>query len=240
VGGQLPATYDRVDKRWVPAGAGQISPDASRYAYIDYSVPINGQLHVVDIASARDRLVPIPSGPWGIIGFTNDGIYMHQAYEGIGPGLTLVNPDTGVTRTVFSDSTVQQISGGVAWIADRNTSDTLPAPPGIGAVYNEISSRDLSTSKTTAWVYRPGSNLYVVAAANGSIIVQAYDEGSSALLVASAPGQVQQVTVTPSSGPVADANGWWMGSLDGVYLWTPRTGAVLISELTAAPAGPCA
>jgi len=238
--GQLPATYDRAAKRWVPAGAGAISPDASKYAYIDYSVPMSGQLHVVDVASGRDRLLPIPGGPWAIIGFTKDGIYMHQAFEGIAPGLTLVNPDTGVTRTVFSDSTVQQISGGVAWIADRNTFDTLPQPPGIGAAYNEISSRDLSTSKTTAWVYRPGSSLYVVAAADGSIVVQAYDQGPGALLVASGPGQAQAVTVPLSSGLVADANGWWMGSLDGVYLWTPRTGAVLVSELTAAPAGPCA
>src|SRR5229473_1907380 len=45
--GQLPATYDRAAKRWVPAGAGAISPDASKYAYIDYSVPMSGQLHVV-------------------------------------------------------------------------------------------------------------------------------------------------------------------------------------------------
>jgi len=40
-------------------------------------------------------------------------------------------------------------------------------------------------------------------------------------------------------GLVADSNGWWLGSLDGVYLWTSRTGAILVSESLAAPAGTC-
>jgi len=75
-------------------------------------------------------------------------------------------------------------------LADAHAFVTLPQPPGIGAAYNEISSRDLSTSKTTAWVYRPGSSLYVVAAADGSIVVQAYDQGPGALLVASEDGLV--------------------------------------------------
>jgi hypothetical protein len=46
--------------------------------------------------------------------------------------------------------------------------------------------------------------------------------------------------VPSTSGLVADANGWWLGSLDGIYLWTPRIGAVLVSESLAAPAGACA
>jgi streptogramin lyase len=245
--GHLPATYDRTAKRWVPTAAVEISADGSRYAYVDYSVPMTGQLHVVDIASGADRTLPTPSGFWGVIGFTSEGIYMHQGYEGPGPGLTLVNPDTGATRTVFTDSVVHLVTGGVAWIADRNTSDTLPQPPGMGGSFNEVSSRDLNTSRTTPWVYRPGSNLQVIAAANGSIVVQAYDQGPGALLVVSAPGQAQPVTVAGTGGAVPlsgglvnDAMGWWMGSLDGLYLWTPHTGAILVSELTAAPAGQCA
>jgi streptogramin lyase len=245
--GQLPATYDRVAKRWVPAGAREISPDGSRYAYIDYSVPMHGQLHVVDLASGLDRPLPTTDGPWGLLGFTPAGIYMHQGFEGPSPGLTLVSPDSGAVQTVFTDAVVNLVSSQVAWIVTRNASDTLPPPPGIGASYNEVDSRDLGTSKTTTWVYRPGSNMYVLAAANGSIVVQAYDQGSGALLVVSAPGQAQPVTVAgtgaavPLSGAlVSDATGWWMGSPDGLFLWTPRTGAVLVSELTASPAGQCA
>jgi streptogramin lyase len=246
--GQHPATYDRVAARWVPASSSEMSPDGSRYAYVDYTVPQNGQLHVVNVATGADRTLSIPTGRWGVVGFTADGIYLHQSYEVIGAGLTLVNPDTGAVRTVFTDAIVDAISGQVAWVVDRNPNDTLPAALGTeGPAYNEVQGRDLSTSKTTTWIYRPGSNLAVAAAANGSIFVHGYDVAADILLVATAPGQAQPVTVPETGNPVplsiglvADANGWWMGSLDGVYLWTPHTGAILVSEVTAAPAGPCA
>jgi hypothetical protein len=245
--GHLPATYDRAAARWVPAWNSEMSPDGSRYAYVDYSVPQNGQLHVVNVATGADRTLSIPTGRWGVVGFTAEGIYLHQSYDGIGAGLTLVNPDRGAVRTVFTDSIVDAVSGQVAWVVDRNPNDTLPAPPGQGPAANEVQSRDLGTSKTTTWIYRAGSNLAVAAAANGSIFVHGYDLVSDFVLVATAPGQAQQVTVPEtgnpiplSSGLVADVNGWWIGSLDGVYLWTPHTGAILVSEVTAAPAGPCA
>ncbi len=245
--GQLPATYDRAAARWVPARNSEMSPDGSRYAYIDYSGPTNGQLHVVNVATAADRTLSIPTGPWAVVGFTSEGIYLHKSYDGISPGLTLVNPDTGAVRTVFTDSVVNAVAGQVAWVVDRNPNDTLPWPQGQGRGENEVQSRDLGTSKTTTWIYRPGSFLAVAAAANGSIFVHGYDVASDFALVVTAPGQAQPVTVPEtdnpvplSSGLVADANGWWIGSLDGVYLWTPHTGAILVSELTAAPTGPCA
>jgi streptogramin lyase len=243
--GYTPATYNRVAARWVPGGA--ISPDGLRYAYIDYAQPFDRVVHVVDIATGRDRTLPLAKGPWALIGFTGDGIYIHTSYEGFGSGLTLINPDSGAARTVFSDSTVHLVSGQVAWIATRNLADTLPGPPGIGGNDNEVQSRDLITSKKTTWLYRPGSNLYVLAASHGSIAVSGYDIASSLLLVVTVPGQAIPITVPETSEPipssggaVGDDNGWWFGSLDGVYLWTPRTGAILVSELTAAPAGACA
>jgi len=243
--GYTPATYDRVAARWVPGGA--ISPDGLRHAYIDYSQPFDRVMHVVDIATGRDRTLPLAQGPWALIGFTGDGIYIHTSYEGTGPGLTLINPDSGAARTVFSDSAVHMVSGQVAWIATRNQADTLPGPPGMGGNDNEVQSRDLTTSQKTTWLYRPGTNLYVTAATSGSIVVSGYEVTGNFLLLVTAPGKAVPITVPetgepiPSSGgAVADATGWWFGSLDGVYLWTPHTGAILVSELTAAPAGACA
>src|SRR6202022_1149080 len=171
--GYSPATYDRVTARWVPGGA--ISPDGLRYAYIDYSQPFDRVMHVVDIATGRDRTLPLAQGPWALIAFTGDGIYIHSSYEGTGPGLTLINPDSGAARTVFSDSAVHMVSGQVAWIATRNETDTLPGPPGIGGNSNEVQSRDLTTSQRTTWLYRPGSNLYVTGADYGGIVVSGYD-----------------------------------------------------------------
>jgi hypothetical protein len=247
--GNLPATYIRPAKRWVPANNMAISQDGSRYAYIDYSQPFEGKLHVVDIAGGIDQTLPLAKGPWSVIGFTTDGIYLHQAYEGIGSGAMVVDPDTGAARTILSDSIIYLISGRAAWTVTRNAADTLPPPPTMGASNNEVQSRDLSTSQKTTWLYRPGANLWVMATSKGSIVVGGADVTSNFVLVVTAPGQAVPVTVPDTGepialggGPVADPNygWWWFGTLDGLFLWTPRIGAFLVSESSAAPAGTCA
>jgi streptogramin lyase len=241
------ATYVRAAKRWVPSGDRGISPDGSRYAYVDYQQPGDRQLHIVDIATGRDRTLQLPSGFWWPIGFTNDGVYLHQGYEGIGADLKLVNPDSGAVRTIFSDSTVYLVSGQLAWISSRDETDPAPPPPSMGQPHNQIQSRDLNTSQKKTWLYRSGSIMYVAAATTGSIVVSVWDATSNVLMVVTTPGQAAPITVPETddpipttSGMVADANSWWFGTLDGIYLWTPHTGAILVSELTAAPAGTCA
>jgi virginiamycin B lyase len=246
--GQVPASYDRVADRWIPGG--RISPDGSRYAWVEFSSQgSNFHLHVTDVATGRDRTLNLPTDNWSLLAFTTAGLYVARSYPevGNGPGLWLVNPDSAAIQTIFSDATVQMLSGQTAWIADRNNADTLPGPPGMGGSNNEIRGRDLNTALTTIWMYRPGSDMYMAGAAKGSIVISGRDVVSSYLWVLTAPGQAQAVTVpetsdvVPStSGLVADGNGWWLGSLDGIYLWTPRTGAVLVSESLAAPAGACA
>jgi streptogramin lyase len=243
--GHLPAAYDRPAGRWVPAGA--ISPDGSRYSYVDYLQPGVPRVHVVGVATGSDRVLALPDGYWAVIAFTADGLYLDQRYEGIGPGLSLVNPDSGAVRTVFSDAAVSLVSGQVAWLQTRDNTDPLPGPGGIGPASNEILRRDLTTSQTTTWLYRSGFGLYVVAATSDSVIVSGNDTSSSYLWLVSGPGQAIPINVPETTEPVplsqgliADANGWWIGSLDGVYLWTPHTGAVLVSASLASPAGTCA
>jgi hypothetical protein len=231
----------------VPAGNSTISPDGSRYAYIYYTQPFQGELRVADVATGGYRALPLSNGPNGLIGWTNDGIYVHASYEGVGPGLWLVNPDSGAIRQLFSDSVVHLVSGHVAWTVARNESDPMPDPGGIGPSHNEVQSRDLITSQTTTWLYRSGSDLYVAGATSGSIVVSGRERGSGFLLLVTSPGQAVPINVPETGDPVplstgliADANGWWLGSLDGVYLWTQHTGAILVSESLAAPAGACA
>jgi hypothetical protein len=246
--GYGPATYVRAAKRWVPSSDGGISPDGTRYAFIEYGQPFDRKLHVVDIATGRDRTLPLEKGPWGLIAFTAEGLYLHQSYEGVGFGAMVVNPDSGaVLRTILRDTAVHLVSGQLAWTVTRNAADTLPQPPGMGGSNNQVESRDLITSQKTTWLYRPGSDLSVIAVTKGSIVVGGRDWSSNFLVVLTAPGQAVMVTVPGTSDPiplgggiVADANGWWFGSLDGVYLWTAHTGAILVSEATGAPAGACA
>ena len=246
--GQLPATYDAAADRWVPGG--RISPDGSRYAYIAYSSQGSDlHVHVVDVATGSDRELNLPTDNWSLLAFTSAGLYVTKSYPEVGntPGLWLVNPDSGAVQTVFTDAVVQMVSGHTAWSATRNNADTLPGPPGMGLFYNEIQSRDLATLQTTTWLYRPGSSMYVGGASGGSIVISGVDMMSSFLLVLANPEQAVPINVPETSDPVpfsqglmADANGWWIGSLDGVYLWTQHTGAVLVSESLASPAGACA
>ena len=246
--GQLPANYDPAADRWVPGG--RISPDGSRYSYVEYSSQgFDFHLHVVDVATGRDRTLDLPTGNWPLLAFTAAGLYVNQSYPEVGaaPGLWLVNPDSGAVQTIFTDSTVQMLSGHAAWILARNESDPMPDPGGMGPSHNEVQSRDLGTSQTTTWLYRSGSDLYVVGAADGSIVVSGRERGSNVVLLVTGPGQAVPITVPETGDPVpltqgliADANGWWLGSLDGIYLWTPHTGAILVSGSLASPAGACA
>ena len=246
--GQVPAIYDPAAGRWVPGG--KISPDGSRYAWVEFnSRAFDFHVHVTEVATGNDRVLNLPTDNWSLLAFTTAGLYVSKSYPevGNGPGLWLVNPDSGAIQTIFTDAVVQMVSGHMAWIGARNNADTLPGPPGIGGSNNEIQGRDLNTSQTAIWFYRPGSDLFVTGSANGSIVVSGRDGMSGFLLVLSSPDQAVPIQVPEtgdpvpvSGGPIADANGWWLGSLDGVYLWTPHTGAILVSESLASPAGACA
>jgi len=44
----------------------------------------------------------------------------------------------------------------------------------------------------------------------------------------------------PLSGFIGDASGIWVGSPQGMYLWTARTGAALVSSVAGTPVGTCA
>jgi streptogramin lyase len=242
--GIAPAVYDRPAGRWVP---GVVSPDGSRYAYSDYSQgpPV---VHVVDVATGRDRALGISSDAWSVLAFAANGIYVHKAFaEHIAAGLWIVDPDTGSLRTVFTDSTVVTVSAQTAWISATNTSDPLPQPPGQGPGFNELQSRDLKTSAITTWLYRSGTSLRLVAAAGDSLLVSGNDVSGGYLWAVTSPGNAAQITdpVTgdtmpwPSAFP-AGPDAWWLGTAGAIYLWTLRTGAVLVAEVDARPAGSCA
>lgn len=242
--GTAPAVYDRAAGRWVP---GLVSPDGTRYAYSDYSLgpPV---VHVVDVATGRDRALSISGGPWSVLAFAAEGIYVHKGYaEHVAPGLWIVDPDTGSLRTVFTDSTVVAVSGQTAWITATNPSDPLPQPPVQGPGFNELQGRDLKTSATTTWLYRSGTSLYLVHAAGGSLLVSGYDGSGEYLWAVTSPGSAAQITDPVSGGAVpytsalpAGPDGWWLGSGGAIYLWTARTGAVLVAEVDAGLAGACA
>ncbi len=246
--GPAPGYFDRPAGRWLPvSSAAAVSPDGSRFAYSSFEAPGQGGVHVVEVATGFDRVLAVPQGFWVVVAFTGQGIYLHQAYEGTGPGLYLLDPDTDAWKTVFTDATVAAVDGAAAWIEARNPADALPPPPTMGGAYNEIERRDLVTGATAPWFYRPGSNLWVIAVANGAPVISAFDGTAISYWFVGHESQAERMEFPfaleafPSfSGFIGEAAGVWVGGTDGVYLWTPRTGGVLVAEAVARPAGNCA
>jgi len=241
--------FDSQMRRWLPVPyAAWVSPDGSRYAYIAFDSDQRRELHVVDVATGRDRLLPLPAqGFWWLIAFTDHGLYMNQQYEATGPGLSVVDPDTGAMRQVLTDDVVYAVSGSFAWTAVWNPADKLPQPPGMGGNHNEIDRRDLTTGARTSWYYAPGSNLFVVAVVDGAPVISSWDAVTTRWVIAKSPTEAQPMSFPLSedqfgsfSGFIADPQGIWVGSPDGVYLWSARTGGILVSDEPGAPAGPCA
>jgi streptogramin lyase len=246
--GQSSGYFDRAATRWLPVpSSSSVSPDGSRYAYTTFDTNGPRQLHVVDVATGLDHSFLLSSGFWGVVAFTEAGVYLHQSYEGIGPGLWLADPDTGAMRQVLKDGAVNMISGSTAWIGVWNAADKLPQPPGIGGGDNEILKQDLVTGATTAWLYLPGTNLFVVAVISGGAVISSYDGPNTKLWMVLSANQPQRMDFVFSTDPymnfggfVEDTQGLWIGTNDGVYLWTARTGPVLVSDVAATPAGTCA
>jgi virginiamycin B lyase len=241
--------YDWSAGRWLPVtDAGVVSPDGSSYAYIlfPFDSASARDLHLVDVVSGREHVLPLGAGFWSVVAFTERGIYLHQAYEGIGPGLWLVDPDSGSMRRVLDSVVVDLVQGSTAWFGDRNAADTLPQW-GMGGGSNEVGGRDLATGATRTWLYVPGSQMYVVGAYNGAPVVRVADQVRLRYFFVVSPNQPMPLdlpfTAEDSpilSGFVSDPQGLWIGSDDGVYLWTARTGGILVSTEASIPAGTCA
>jgi len=246
--GNSPGYFDRRTGRWLPVWSpATISPDGSRYTYVTVGTPGRNQIHVVDVATGRDRALSVPPGFWVPVAFTAKGIYVHQSYEGVGPGLQLLDPESGAWKTALADGNVQAVSGSTAWVGTRNTADKLPEPPGMGGANNTIVKRNLDTGAVTTWFYRPGTNLWVVAVVNDAGVVSVFDGQAVTFFMVAAPNRGSRMDFAfmhdrtpPLNGFVGDAGGIWVGSPDGTYLWTERTGGVLVSSLVARPAGKCA
>jgi hypothetical protein len=247
-------SYNQAAKRWVPADTEAVSPDGSRYAYVSPGDNGINQIHVVDVATGRDRVLPVsPASRGGIIEFAQEGIYVHRDFGG---GATLVNPDSGAAQTVLGGSIVEAISGHVAWIGIEDATVDLPGQ-GIQHPLYEIQRRDLRTSATTTWINRPGSSMSVASVTENSVLVSGYDSTHGYVWYFGAPGQAEPLTgpeldLQPYMVNRIDGSSVWMQTWadrpnqvrpnipDGLYLWTHRTGPFLVADTVAFPAGGCA
>jgi streptogramin lyase len=224
--------------KWLPVPEAWVSPDGKQYVSVSQAGRGNLQLHVVDIASGADHAIGQP-GAYSPIAFAREGIYANVPIAD-SAGLWLINPTTGAVRDLQVNDVVEAIGDGVAWVGVVNPQDQHPAVTGLGFKSpDEIDRTDLATGRKATWFYRPGERLNVDRISGGKLLVTASVDWASFpdYWIVSSPTQADSLT-TPGTdyalwavgGMVADTNGYWLGTTDGVYLWTARTGAILVGD----------
>ena len=156
--------YDAAFKRFLPVPRAQVSPDGRRYVYMDYTqggLYVYGQIHVVDVATGRDRKLSLPAAQYLIFDFSAGGIYFTYGPYAQSAGLWLLDPDSGTARQVFRDGYVFAVADGEAWVAvnEQDLHPTSPLPGGEGnaqfPVLNLLLRRDLKTGDARVWLRRP-------------------------------------------------------------------------------------
>jgi len=263
-GGEGGYYYDRQVSRWLPVTRNAVSPDGRRYAYAEgWAVTPQAapRVHVVDATTGKDiRVVTMPdANPYGVADFTNSAIYLITAYEGVGPGVWRLDPDTGAVMKV-SDGFYHP--AGAAWttvVDPRDPNPTTSAMDGQPQP-NRIDRIDGAGGAAT-WFYKPGYAVYSVAfAGNHALLVQASSEVNSNVMyktefwLVSAPGKQARLAsfdgaLQPpspyrdlSSGfysAIADAHGIWIGSENSLYLVKPSGQILRVYGGSAYPANGC-
>lgn len=241
-----PPYYDVPQKRWIPASAGQSSPDGAFYAYSLVNSSNAGppyRIRIVDVARATERVITMNTIPdfGGAIGaevldFDDRGVYF-TSYQTMGfpVGVWRLNVASGSVSTLSVAFGVVMVRGGYAWLDRVDQRDPSPPQTGrSGPVSNSIVRIDLSNGKETVWYYAPGQMVFL----------QGLDrDGKPIVSVTPGPDfrRAPLLRLVPSpqdSGAVIYADGGmlfstsqgdtggrlWFGNDRGIYLYTPAAG----------------
>ena len=216
-------------------------------------------MHVVDVATGRDRTLGSPLDTYRILSFGKDGIYfIYGSHSEMGPtpgaGLWLMDPDSGSIRQLFKDGWVHVLSASVAWVMasaqdphpTSNFPDSEVGPPNPPVV-NLLLRRDLTSSLIETWLYRPGFNVLPVISYGSQVLVWVEKPGFNEFLLVSGPNSAvtldgsisSDLWATASAGlSFADPNGIWLGG-DAIYLYTAQAGLRKVVAVRGFPSGGC-
>lgn len=238
-----PPYYDLAQNRWVPASAGQASPDGASYAY-STSNPSNPNLpyriHIVDVAHATDRVFAVDN-PIGYIGalvldFDGSGVYFtNLAAMGLPVGVSRLDLASGYSRQLSAAHGVAMVRGGYAWLDRLDPRDPSPPQTGrSGPVSNSLVRIDLSNGQETIWYYAPGQMVFLAGLdRDGKPIVSVtpgpdFRQAPSLRLVPSPQDSGREIYAAGGmlfSYPQGDTAGQlWLGSNRGIYLYAPAAG----------------
>jgi hypothetical protein len=241
-----PPFYDLALKRWVPAGAGQSSPDGSAYAY----GVLNGSnpgapyvIHVVTVATGVNRTFTVPTTPdfgaavgaW-VGDFDGASVYF-SSQQTMGPPLGVWRLDiaSGAVRQLSKELGVAAISGGDVWLNRIDPRDPQgPLTGRSGPRSNSVVRVYLATGQETVWYYAAGHQVFLdgVDRLGAPLVSDAPppDFTHVALRLVSKP-ESSGIAVYDGVGglsftaPQSDISGrLWLGNERGMYLWTPAVG----------------
>jgi hypothetical protein len=270
IGWSFTPAYDWPAAKWLPIPQPFLSPDGAAYAYDERvyppvgPTPINGpgpgptstRIHVVDVATNKDRTLIDGPTLWSVVAYRNQLVYMiHPCYEGCGSdagGLWTMDPATGaVHQIVAPDPDPSNPSAGITqhlWTLIGSDAAWAGDPKSGG-----LARLDLATHGVTIWFTVAAKALDPIGFdLQGHPIVSGGPNynvpGSTAggAWIVTSPAVAKQIAPDGFlvTGAIADTNGFWL--MAGYDLYLVRADG-RSAELGALPgsgnrnlAGPCA
>ena len=257
------ATFTRRFGRWLPASVAGVSPDSSHYSYAESYNDANGprsRIHVVDVASAADRVV-YDQGFYAVIDYESEGIFLFTVGYADAPnrGLWRLDPQTGsLTQMVSENLTVDYVGGGGAWYSDLAPGDQPPPSLDQMAQHyfkDRVMRLDLKSRIVSPWFRRLGKDVRTIGVDGLGhpivTMVSPTNPGTSTsygLWLVTGPDLAKQIYSGPGAAsadfvglgtPLADSHGLWFGSRKGVFLYTADGKFLSVSSAVGEVAGRC-
>jgi hypothetical protein len=238
-------SYDNAAKRWLPVPTTWVTPDGQVYFFtMDPSrhgansdanslVEVNAQTG----APAVLGIPPLGYG-WQVIAVTADYVYAMSGSSH--PGLYVMPLSAPYTQELYvTDGFWDSGSGDFAFGSSI---------PGGGAIVRIDARKQVMGNGAVGpepWFDKSGSAQVLGFDVAGDPVIWTGTDW----WIASAPGQATKISstapltlatpmVSGANAPVADANGLWFSTIDGIYLYAGGQ-TTRVSNLAAQVAGPC-
>ena len=221
--------------RWVPVVRSLVAPDGKHYTYNDASGnPEVDRVHVVDVESGADHVIAQGGSDTGFLAFDfeNDGVYAGRPSNGPGtaPGLWRLDPQTGAATLIEATRSWHWISGGYAYAVLPNPTD--PVVVQGGPVADTLLRLDLQTRTVEQWFRKRGVFVNVLGfdwsgrplpTLGGTLadLVVVTGQNNAAAIPDGSPDITFSYIQTSL---VANPDGFWLGSDQGVYRYTAQGG----------------
>ncbi len=147
-------TYSTKVSSWLPVRPEAVSPDGSRYAWIEYLSNRDQRVHVVDAATNKDSVL-VATGDLDFPQWQPDGIYLdhHLIGTDYGRGLVRLDPVTGESTEVSVPDVGKSggwvVHAGGAWLADWHPGPMISLDRGA----DRLRRYDLATGRVDTWFY---------------------------------------------------------------------------------------